>query len=200
VKRKGPAPVPGPKDWLKVTWVAPASLFRFYTVHSFNNIASWRRFGFAFWSESRLTWFSESRLLQEWDSEGHKYDFSLCMEKCSEAARPCSSRDGYFFKGILVSLCALKGIHESMIYVYFQGLETQIQEFPSPKIKYSAQNLKRNLKEQGISWTVFSMLSITLYLIEEGNAKPVLCTSRGCHVILRSRLECLKEVGPQSNG
>lgn len=105
-----------------------------------------------------------------------------------------------FFKGVLVSLCALKGIHESMTYVYFRGLKTQIQEFPPPKIKYSAQNVKRNLKEQEISWTVFSMLSITVYLIEEWNAKPVPCTSRGYHVILRSRLECLKEVGPQSNG
>jgi hypothetical protein len=55
VKRKWPAPVPGPKDWLEVTWVAPASLFHFYTVYSFNNIAPWRRFGFAFWSESRLS-------------------------------------------------------------------------------------------------------------------------------------------------
>jgi hypothetical protein len=55
VKRKWPAPGPGPKDWLEVTWVAPASLFHFYTVHSFNNIAPWRCFGFAFWSESRLS-------------------------------------------------------------------------------------------------------------------------------------------------
>jgi hypothetical protein len=48
-KRKWSAPVPGPKDWLEVTWVSPASLFHFYTVHSFNTIAPWRCFGFAFW-------------------------------------------------------------------------------------------------------------------------------------------------------
>ena len=35
--------------------MAPASLFHFYTVLSFNNIAPWRRFGFAFWGESRLS-------------------------------------------------------------------------------------------------------------------------------------------------
>jgi hypothetical protein len=41
-----------------------------------------------------------------------------------------------FFKRCPGLFCALVS-RVAMTHVYFRGLETQIQEFPSPKIKYS---------------------------------------------------------------